>query len=91
MEPTTQPKKLLDQVRDTLRVKHYAYGTEESYIQWIRRFILFHNKRHPKDMGEAEVEALSALLFLYRHVSNNPSKNPSNQLEPNNPNIYPLF
>jgi hypothetical protein len=47
--------KLLDQVRDALRVKHYAYPTEESYLQWIRWFILFHDKRHPKDMGEAEV------------------------------------
>ncbi|MGB8702323.1 MAG: integron integrase, partial [Thermosynechococcaceae cyanobacterium] len=71
--------------------KHYAYRTEESYIQWIYRYILFHNKRHPKDMAEAEVEAflthlaveghvaastqnqaLSALLFLYRHVLKQP-------------------
>ncbi|MGB8699297.1 MAG: phage integrase N-terminal SAM-like domain-containing protein [Thermosynechococcaceae cyanobacterium] len=41
-------------MRDTLRNKHYAYRTEESYIQWIYRYILFHNKRHPKDMAEAE-------------------------------------
>jgi site-specific recombinase XerD len=87
MDPTP-PKKLLDQVRDSLRVKHYAYRTEESYVQWIRRYILFHNKRHPKDMAESEVQAflthlavegnvaastqnqaLSALLFLYRHGS----------------------
>ncbi|MGA7936544.1 MAG: integron integrase [Kovacikia sp.] len=90
MEPP-QPRKLLDQVRDALRVKHYAYRTEESYVQWIRRYILFHNKRHPKDMAEPEVQAflthlavdnnvaastqnqaLSALLFLYRHVLNQP-------------------
>jgi site-specific recombinase XerD len=88
---TSPPKKLLDQVRDALRVKHYAYSTEESYLQWIRRYILFHNKRHPKDMAEPEVQAflthlavhdnvaastqnqaLSALLFLYRHVLNQP-------------------
>lgn len=91
MSEPSKPKKLLDRVRDTLRVKHYAYRTEESYIQWIRRFILFHNKRHPLEMGEAEVEAflthlavegnlaastqnqaLSALLFLYRHVLDRP-------------------
>jgi integron integrase len=90
MEPTP-PKKLLDQVRDALRVKHYAYNTEQSYVQWIRRHILFHNKRHPKDMAEPEVQeflthlavqgnvaastqnqALSALLFLYRHVLHQP-------------------
>jgi integron integrase len=88
---TPRPKKLLDQVRDALRVKHYAYRTEESYVQWIRRYILFHNKRHPKDMAEPEVQAflthlavennvaastqnqaLSALLFLYRHVLHQP-------------------
>jgi integron integrase len=86
-----QPPKLLDQVRDALRVKHYAYRTEESYLQWIHRFIVFHGKRHPKDMGESEVQAylthlavqgnvaastqnqaLSALLFLYRHVLQQP-------------------
>ena len=57
MQEVPKPRKLLDQVRDALRVKHYAYRTEESYVQWIRRFILFHNKQHPKDMGEAAVEA----------------------------------
>jgi Phage integrase, N-terminal SAM-like domain len=56
MEPTP-PRKLLDQVRDAIRVKHYAYRTEESYVQWIRRYILFHNKRHPKDIAEPEVQA----------------------------------
>jgi site-specific recombinase XerD len=86
-----KPKKLLDQVRDTLRTKHYAYRTEEAYVDWIRRYILFHDKRHPQDMAEADVQAflthlaveghvaastqnqaLSALLFLYRHVLQHP-------------------
>ncbi|MEP0919981.1 phage integrase N-terminal SAM-like domain-containing protein [Leptolyngbya sp. DQ-M1] len=44
-------------MRDAIRVRHYSYRTEEAYVQWIRRFILFHNKQHPKDMGAAEVEA----------------------------------
>ena len=44
--------KLIDQVRDVVRKKHYSIRTEQAYVQWIRRFILFHNKRHPKDMGE---------------------------------------
>jgi site-specific recombinase XerD len=93
MDPTP-PKTLLDQVRDSLRVKHYAYRTEESYVQWIQRYILFHNKRHPKDMAESEVQAflthlavegnvaastqnqaLSALLFLYRHGSKSSQPN----------------
>lgn len=51
-----RPKKLLDQVREAIRVKHYSYRTEESYVNWIRRYILFHNKRHPKEMGSSETQ-----------------------------------
>ena len=51
MEP--RPKKLLDQVRDALRLKHYSIRTEDSYVNWIRRYILFHGKRHPNEMGAA--------------------------------------
>jgi integron integrase len=47
--------KLLDQVRDVIRRKHYSIRTEQSYLDWIRRFILFHGKRHPAQMAEAEV------------------------------------
>lgn len=47
--------KLLDQVRNAIRVKHYSFRTEEAYTDWIRRFILFHDKRHPDSMGEEEV------------------------------------
>ena len=54
--PPAAPK-LLDQVRDKLRAKHYSIRIEEQYSQWIRRFILFHDKRHPKAMGAPEVEA----------------------------------
>jgi integron integrase len=68
MEPTP-PRKLLDQVRDALRVKHYAYRTEESYVQWIRRYILFHNKRHPKDMSEPEVQAFLTHLAVEGNVA----------------------
>jgi integron integrase len=82
-----KPKKLMDQVRDELRLKHYSLRTEYSYCDWIERFIRFHHLRHPKEMGEMEVssfltqlardgrvaaatqnQALSALLFLYKHV-----------------------
>jgi len=54
MEP--RPKKLLDQLRDVIRLKHYAYRTEETYVQWVKRYILFHEKRHPREMGRAEIE-----------------------------------
>ncbi|MBO9394011.1 integron integrase [Caldilinea sp.] len=71
--PQTSPKptgkKLLDVVRDTIRRKHYSIRTEEAYVNWIRRFILFHGKRHPKDMGAAEVEAFLTHLATEGHVS----------------------
>ncbi len=54
LPPEPPKRKLLDQVRDTVRLKHYSYRTEQSYVAWIRRYILFHNKRHPKDMGASE-------------------------------------
>lgn len=54
---TQQPKKLLDRVRDAIRLKHYAYRTEDTYVSWIKQYILFHDKRHPDEMGTAEVEA----------------------------------
>ncbi len=67
MEP--KPKKLLDQVREAMRLKHYAYRAEERCIQWLRRYILFHNERHPKEMGKAEIEAfLAHLLWMARNV-----------------------
>ena len=43
--------RLLDQVRNAIRRKHYSLRTEESYVHWIKRFIYFHGKRHPKDLG----------------------------------------
>jgi len=48
---TIKPPKLLDQVRDKLRVKHYAIRTEQTYVDWIKRYIYFHDKAHPKDLG----------------------------------------
>ena len=82
-----QGKKLLEQVSDAIRIKHNSQRTEKTYIDWISRYILFHKKRHPKDMGVEEIQAfishlaterrlsassqnqaLSAVIFLYRHV-----------------------
>lgn len=50
------PKKLLDLVRHRIRVKHYSRRTEIAYVDWIKRFILFNDKRHPRDMGRSELE-----------------------------------
>ena len=88
--PPGQPR-LLDRVRQAIRARHYSLRTEEAYVGWIRRYILFHNKRHPLEMAEPEInafvthlavagpvsastqtQALSALMFLYRHVLQKP-------------------
>jgi integron integrase len=84
--PVAKPK-LLDQLREALRSGHYSHRTEQTYSSWVKRFIYFHNVRHPQEMAEPEInafltylavkekvaastqnQALSALLFLYRHV-----------------------
>jgi len=63
-----QPK-LLEQVRDAIRRKHYSIRTEEAYVDWIKRYILFHDKRHPREMGSAEIEAFLTHLAVERQVS----------------------
>ena len=63
-----QPK-LLDIVRNKIRLKHYSIRTEEAYVSWIKRYIYFHNKRHPKDMGEKEIEAFLTDLAVKGNVS----------------------
>src|SRR5262245_55468690 len=88
--PPGKPR-LLDQIREAIRARHYSLRTEEAYVGWIRRYILFHRKRHPLEMAEPEInafvthlavagsvgastqtQALSALMFLYRHVLQKP-------------------
>jgi len=85
--PAKQQPKLLDRLREALRSRHYSRCTEQAYCLWVKRFIFFHDVRHPADMAEPEInaflthlavkekvsastqnQALSALLFLYRHV-----------------------
>lgn len=65
----TPPRTLLDQVRDKIRFKHYSLSTENTYIAWTKQYILFHGKRHPADLGAAEVEAFLTHLATQRHVS----------------------
>jgi len=62
-------RKLLDIVRDKIRFKHYSIKTEHSYIGWIKRYIFFHNKRHPKDMGKIEIEQFLTWLAVEQKVS----------------------
>jgi len=61
--------RLLEQVREVARRKHYSLRTEHAYVHWIRRFVLFHNKRHPRDMAEAEVEAFLTHLAVHGRVT----------------------
>jgi integrase len=61
--------KLLVQVRNKLRTNHYSYRTEQQYLTWIRRFILYHGKRHPREMSGAEVERFLTYLAVDRKVS----------------------
>jgi integron integrase len=86
-----QKPKLLDRVREAIRSRHYSRNTEDAYVAWIKRFIFFHGKRHPMEMGAPEItrflsflavegkvsastqnQALSALLFLYKEVLDQP-------------------
>ena len=63
-----QPR-LLDQVREVIRMRHYSIRTEQAYVQWIRRFILFNGKRHPREMGAAELTAFLSDLATQHHVA----------------------
>ena len=62
-------KKLLDIVRDTVRFKHYSLSTEKTYIHWIKHYIFFHKKKHPKDMGKEEIEEYLTALAINNRVA----------------------
>ena len=68
-QSASQPPRLLARVRDRIRFKHYSLRTEQAYVEWIKRFIHFHDKRHPSDLGAAHVEAFLTDLAVARHVS----------------------
>lgn len=65
---TVKPR-LLDQVREKIRLKHYSIRTEQAYVDWIKRYILFHDKRHPQEMGKREVEQFLSHLAVERNVA----------------------
>ncbi len=62
-------KKLLEIMRDKIRFKHYSISTERTYLHWTKRYILYHNKKHPKDMGKVEIETFLTHLAVEKHVS----------------------
>jgi hypothetical protein len=67
--PVGHKPKLLDQVREAIRIRHYSVRTEEAYVSWIKRFILFHGKRHPLEMGEDEITRFLSALAVHEQVS----------------------
>ena len=67
--PTPNTPKLLDQVRGKIRLKHYSIRTEQAYVDWIKRFVLHFDKRHPRDLGAAEVEVFLTYLAVNRKVA----------------------
>jgi site-specific recombinase XerD len=82
MSDQSAPKsrKLLDQIRDAIRLKHYSYRTEKTYVHWARRYILFHNKRHPATMGAPEIEAFLTHLAKNDNVSSSTQNQDFNAL-----------
>lgn len=68
-QTTPRAPRLLEQLRGKIRAKHYSIRTEQAYLDWARRFILFHGKRHPREMGAGEVEAFLTHLAVERRVS----------------------
>jgi integron integrase len=64
-----RPPKLLDRVRAACRVRHYSIRTEDAYVDWVKRFILFHHKRHPLEMGAAQINAFLTHLAVDGHVA----------------------
>ncbi|MBN2318363.1 MAG: integron integrase [Acidobacteria bacterium] len=64
-----KPVRLLDRVRDAIRLRHYSYRTEQCYIEWVREFVIFHGMRHPEEMGEDEITAFLTHLAVDRHSS----------------------
>ena len=64
-----RPPRLLDQLRDRIRLKHYSRRTEQAYVQWVKRYIYFHGKRHPAELGKAEAEDFLTSLAVERNVT----------------------
>jgi site-specific recombinase XerD len=66
---SNSPIKLLDKVRQCIRLKRYSIRAEKSYVSWIKRYILFHGKRHPQEMGKPEIEAFLSHLVMNGNVA----------------------
>ena len=69
MQPSDNTSPFLRKVREAIRVRHLSIRTEEAYVGWIKRFIVFYGKRHPMELGEAEVAAFLTHLAVQGHVA----------------------
>lgn len=67
--PVFKSTRLLDQLREQIRYLHYSLRTEEAYVYWVKNFIHFHGLKHPRDMGQAEIESFLTYLATQRKVS----------------------
>lgn len=67
--PALHATRILDQLRERLRYLHYSLRTEHAYVYWVRCFIHFHGLRHPRELGQPEVESFLTMLVTTRHVS----------------------
>ena len=68
--------RLLDQVRFTIRTKHYSLRTEEAYVNWIKRFIFFHDKQHPQELSEKHINQFLTHLAVHKNVSSSTQNSP---------------
>ena len=67
--PVLRATRVLDQVRERIRYKHYSLRTEQAYVQWVRMFVKWHGLRHPRDMGQLEIEGFLTMLANERRVA----------------------
>jgi len=74
-------KKLLDRMRETIRLRHYSKHTEGAYTKWVKRYILFHNKKHPKEMGALEIRAFLSNLAIDKNVATSTQKQARNAIQ----------
>jgi hypothetical protein len=85
MADEEKPKRFMEVVRERIRLRHLNYTTEKHYRGWIHRFILFHGKRHPKEMGEEEIEKFLSGLAINRRCSPSTQNQALNALEGHTP------
>src|SRR6267142_1623344 len=68
------PPRLMEQVRTEIRARHYSRRTEDAYVHWIRRFIVFHGRRHPRELGASEISAFVSSSPMHSHASIRPPR-----------------